>query len=139
MGLTGRPFLMHEKTFDQLNSIQVFLNKNTVYDDKVILDSHVGFYKGVLSVEPYNNKGKKLLEFFEKINYTPKAVIFVDDELHYVEDVRQTMKERNISFIGFRYGAADDTVFSFDPARAADELDLIFKGTDDEEFVKRLM
>jgi len=69
--------------------------------------------KGVLFVGPKNNKGKFLLDFISKLDVTYKKIVFVDDQISYLEQVENSLKGSGIEFIGVRYSRADQRVKSF--------------------------
>lgn len=122
VGLTARGFMLADLTNKTLKSVGIHLDAHTIHDEKIELTKHVGFYNGVLSIEPYGNKGERLISFFEKINYLPKKVLFVDDFRFFLEQASQVLRLKNIQFTGVRYGGSDDNRLTFDPAIADQEL-----------------
>ena len=129
MGLTARGFGMAEQTDKQLKSVDIVLENNTLHDDKIVFSEGEGFYKGVLSIFPGENKGKHLLAFFEHINNFPKKVLFVDDKDFFIEEVGVALKRLNIDFTGIRYGGADDSFKTVDLQKADEEL-VMYLGND---------
>ncbi len=74
---------------------------------------HPEFKKGILSSNgegDHHGKGKVLVQFFKKINYNPKMIIFIDDRQKNVDDVDNALKEYNaaIQYIGIVYNAAEN-------------------------------
>lgn len=66
------------------------------------------FYKGILCSNGdgnKNNKGDALVLFLEKISFSPKVVIFVDDKKENLENVEQALVKFNphIKYIGVEY------------------------------------
>lgn len=145
MGLTARSFLVSRITDQQLKSVDISLQDNTICGKEIIFTDHAGFYNGVLSIEPFGSKGERLLQFLKKIDYETKKVLFVDDLSSFVEDVGTTLSETSLSkgkkihFKGIRYGGADDQEIRFNPARADEELLMVFRGTEHESLVKSFM
>ena len=64
------------------------------------------FKQGILfsSTQP---KGEVLAHFLKQINWMPKKIIFVDDNLSYVQSVGMTMSALGVEVIGFYYTAVD--------------------------------
>lgn len=124
VGLTARGVSLKDRTVEQLRSVGISLCANTVYDKLVVLDEKAVFDSGVISVNhgKFPGKGRRLLAFLEKIKYNPKKIVFVDDDVSFIEDVSLVLKENKVPFTCIRYGVMDELNFTFDPARADDEL-----------------
>lgn len=60
------------------------------------------YYKGILFANEYNEKGKVLAEFLNKIQYRPRCVFFIDDKLKHVETVTREMTNLNIECHAYR-------------------------------------
>jgi Protein of unknown function (DUF2608) len=108
MGFTARTPGIADKTLQQLESIGVrFQGRSAVHDKDVELRfaDVAQFKQGVLFVGEMNDKGKSLLQFLRRINYTPKKIVFVDDRLKNVESVKKALATTKITHIEFRYGA----------------------------------
>jgi phosphoserine phosphatase len=136
MGLTARNFILSKRTDEQLRYVDISLDSNTIYDGEIIFSEEVGFYRGVLSIEPFGNKGARLFQLFEKINYWPKKVVFVDDTREFLDGVSDMLAEQNIDFTGLRYGATDGQITAFDPARADQELVQAFEGAGRQSLIE---
>jgi FMN phosphatase YigB (HAD superfamily) len=65
------------------------------------------FYKGILFASYKNNKGVVLGAFFDRIGWTPKKVLFFDDNNDRVKDVCNEMKKRSIPCQGYWYRGVD--------------------------------
>jgi len=81
MRLTARGWQMRHETDAQLRSVGIYLHKNTIWDKTYIFDFG-GFHRGTLSLTLYSGittKGALLCQFFKCIGYTPRKVIYVDD------------------------------------------------------------
>lgn len=63
---------------------------------KVIIDN------GVISAG-LNGKGEALALFLDALQYTPKNLVFIDDKLKFIQDVKKTAEARGINFIGLQY------------------------------------
>lgn len=93
-------------------------------------------FDGVLYASPMK-KGAFLQDFFTKIEYRPKRVIFIDDKLDQVQSVERAMEEMGVPFVGFWYTRVNTE--NFDP-RIADiqyrelvENDLILTDSEAEK------
>ena len=139
MGLTARGFALAHRTSEQLYSLGISLDANTIYQDDVILDESAGFVKGTLFLDPAGNKGERLFQFFDKINYEPPKILFVDDMPEFMESVHDAVVAKEIPFVGLRYGVADDRSLTFEPARADEELKAAFLGTEHQGMVESLI
>jgi len=139
MGLTARGFALAYRTSEQLHSLGIALDANTIHQDDVILDESAGFVKGTLFLDPAGNKGERLFQFFSKINYEPQKILFIDDMPMFLQSVCDAVVAKNIPFLGLRYGVADDRSLTFEPARADEELKAAFLGTAHQGLVESLV
>jgi FMN phosphatase YigB (HAD superfamily) len=86
--------LITNQEMDQLNS-PVFMSNGIIYAD-------------------VNNKALIIEYLMRKNSFTPPRVVFVDDKPKHVESFeRQFSKRKGIQFFGFRYGATDAKVNTF--------------------------
>ena len=65
------------------------------------------YYKGILFANYRNNKGVVLSAFFDRIGWTPKKVLFFDDNIERVREVCKEMKNRSIPCQGYWYRGVD--------------------------------
>jgi hypothetical protein len=72
------------------------------------------FKKGFLFTALAATKGQLLKAFFDKIGWTPKIVVMVDDKRENLESVQSELKKLGIPFIGFDYRAAEKFPAYFD-------------------------
>lgn len=124
VALTTRGSKLQHATVRQLNSINVDFNKDIFRDKEYNLDisSRGKIFKGVIFAGGAH-KGDCLTEILGKFDYTPKKVIFVDDKHKNVAQVKDSVTNNNINFIGFRYGYLDNKVASFDAKLAQLQLE----------------
>jgi len=115
IGLTARTLDIADKTLEQLHSIDVCLNCNTIYDKELMFkcDDEVRFKQGIIFVGENNNKGKVLVQFLQLIDYSAKKIVYVDDKMKHVVNVENALKKIGVPYIGFRYGATDAKVAEF--------------------------
>lgn len=60
------------------------------------------YYRGIICADG-QDKGSSLLDFFQKIHFMPKKIIFIDDSLKKIDEVRQMCEKNNIHFVGYHY------------------------------------
>lgn len=69
-------------------------------------DQHPVFYQGILCTNSQKKiKGKTLMVFLKKINYSPKIIILVDDQKDNLNEMYEAIKQSNsdIEFLGIEY------------------------------------
>lgn len=126
MGLTARPVDMSPTTLKQLASVQVDMGRTGIHKSDVKVDDadEVDFrsqYVGGILFVGHQKKGPTLVKFLmDKIHYSPKRIVFIDDKKRNVDSVEQALvdlKKRipGLEHISYRYGAADATVAAFRP------------------------
>jgi hypothetical protein len=126
IGLTSRGCLIRERTCEQLKKIGIdFSQFSLCSKDLELVDTHKGFFCQGIIFCGQNNKGKLLFNFFEKIKFKPKKVIFIDDGLKYIQQVDAEAKKNNIEYIGIRFSGSDKNKSLFDAKKAAEEFSTI--------------
>lgn|GEM_PF-3822343 len=136
MGLTARSKEIIDPTICQLTEIGIDFTRyspstcehnfdeppSTVQiDDKIISIQKDCRYKNGILFCGNNSKGTKLLEFLGASNYLPKLIIFIDDKLKNITDVKKSIDQFNeartiqnrITFLGIRYSRCDLDVAHF--------------------------
>lgn len=124
MGLTAQGCSLSHRTVEHLRHHQIDLsltapfNTPYYYEEK---DQGILFRKGILFTSG-TPKGKALFRLFDQYGYRPKKIVFVDDRESNLTDVEKEASKEGISFIGIRYGYADERKENFDPAVADIQL-----------------
>lgn len=119
MALSTRSIFVSERTFEQLDAINIhFLIPHISQDDLVLPMPHPCFYRNSILFGGNNDKGEVLIAFFHWMNYYPTKIIFIDDKLKHVLAVEKAVKQYGIEFIGIRYSGCDEQVKNFNPAHA---------------------
>ena len=119
MALSTRSLFVAERTFEQLENIDIqFLIPCISQDSLVLPMPYPCFYKHSILFAGNNDKGEALLCFFRLMNYHPKKVIFIDDKLKYLMSVEKALESHNIEFVGIRYSGCDERVERFNPLNA---------------------
>ncbi|NGX62877.1 MAG: hypothetical protein KR126chlam6_00279 [Candidatus Anoxychlamydiales bacterium] len=113
MGLTTRGVELSLAAIKQLDSLDIDLLKTAPRKEKIYFETGSFYNKGILFANGIN-KGKVLESFFKKIEFYPKSIVFIDDKLHHLNEVKTFCSDANIKFLGLRYGYLDEKVKNFD-------------------------
>jgi hypothetical protein len=124
IALTNRSLPVVKRTKKLLKNIDIDFSKNGLIEKDLDLQvtHNAMFSKGIIFAGK-NDKGKALALFFNKINYAPKKLIYVDDRVEYVKSVEKEFDRNNIEFIGIRYSFMDGKKRDFDPVVAEKNID----------------
>lgn len=68
---------------------------------------HFPFFKRGVLYSSLHSKGDILIAFLEKLDLKPDKIIFIDDELEYVQSVVSCLKKEGIDCLGIHYTAAN--------------------------------
>ncbi len=115
IGLTTRGFVMSHCTRDQLESVKIDLSINSPVDTHYFFqngDREVLFHKGILYTQA-SHKGNAFFTLLEKMNYRPAHIVFINDKATHIREIEEICEEKNIPFIGLRYGFLDEKVKNF--------------------------
>jgi hypothetical protein len=117
LGLTARSFTIIERTYEQLNEIDINFThtKNINFDPIDGSLGHPYHYKYGTMFCGNNNKGHVLFALLSQLNKHPHCVIFIDDKLKNIHAVEQEVERHGIKFIGIRYNRMDHEIQHFDP------------------------
>ena len=120
IGMTARTPATADATLEQLKSIDVNFEESSIHKEGAVhinnpsLRGSVLFQDGVLFVGEKNSKGEALMMLLGDLSFQPQNVVFVDDRLRHLISVEKELHQRNIPYVGFRYGGADRKVRAFD-------------------------
>lgn len=84
------------------------------------------FKKGVLFADQ-STKGDVLKSFLNKINFYPKNIVMIDDQIEYLKSVAQATKKLNINFVGINYRAIENYKQKKDKQLNKFQLNYFFK------------
>ncbi len=74
---------------------------------EVVNDGHSPFFKHGILFSNTCDKGESLKAFLRMVNLKPNHLIFVDDKLHYVQEVEKFAQANAIPFLGLHYRGAE--------------------------------
>lgn len=90
-------------------------------DEKIIFESlsarhgrHPEFYKGIFLTDGKKYKAAALHGFLEKAEFSPKKIIFMDDEMGNVQEINEFMATMlpEVEFLGIHYTQIPDAIKS---------------------------
>jgi phosphoglycolate phosphatase-like HAD superfamily hydrolase len=96
MALTHRPLSMYEATEKHLQSIGLDLTKTSPTRGDFWLPDLSRVRRGVVFVSDFGPKGRTLAYLFERLNVSPKDLVFIDDSEHNVTSVHTTCEQLGI-------------------------------------------
>lgn len=98
--------------------------KSIYFKNMHIYQNYYPVYKGgiLLCNHENNSKGEVLKEFLDQIDWKPKKVIFLDDDIKNVESMEKALKELSIEHMGLHYKGAEKF-----PSQAISEEDIRMK------------
>jgi hypothetical protein len=127
IALTSRGTYLLDPTNRQLEYLGLSFNKGILKDQ--CFDIHDGLDSGVRNGKILvggKDKGQCLIEVFQKMDYFPKRVVFIDDKRGNLDSVERALAalapEREIEFIGLRYNVLDAQVKQLNEAIAQIQL-----------------
>jgi len=88
------------------NFQNAFPNVKTIYFQKEAHKEQPPLYKSGILFSAKHPKGDILKQFLRAIDFYPSKVVFVDDQIQYLNSVESAMKEMGIAFVGIYYTAA---------------------------------
>jgi len=122
MSLTARsPQTLAKRTLTQLRDLNIDFTKSKLYRKNIKFSDGVQYIDNIIFADG-GNKGELLFEFFEKIKYQPKLVVFVDDKDYNCYNIEGTLQQHGINHVCLRYGARDAKYNAFNLAMTEDIL-----------------
>lgn len=134
IALTTRGFEVAEPTMRPLHEWGIYMERTAPLkkDHEFSLgNTAVHYNKGILFTSG-SHKGKALWALLEEANYYPKKILFINDKHSHLIPVEETLSEKAIPFVGFRYSATDERVNSFNAEIAEIQLEFYGKILSDE-------
>lgn len=109
IGLTGRSPQVAPLTLEGLEQINLTFS-SIEHTMQFKLPHPIHFEKGVLFVGAKNNKGDALIQFIKQTKERFHRVVFLDDQINYIEQVEQALIPLSIEYIGIRFAKVDEKV-----------------------------
>lgn len=100
-----------------------FPNLNLLELPKHADQEHFPLYKSGVLYSSFHSKGDILIDFLQKLNWIPKKIVFIDDELEHVQSVVTSLDNHGIPCIGFHYTAANDLPCDLNLEQALFQID----------------
>lgn len=120
MGLTTQGLALATRTSKQLTSHQIDLQLTapSQEDHYFTIGGHGVLYRHGILFTSGTSKGESLFALCNKIGYSPKRIVFVNDKLAHLKDIEEVAEEKGVEFMGLRYGFSDARKRAFSPAIA---------------------
>lgn len=115
MGLTTQGLALATRTLMQLRSLGIDLSKTapSSQDEYFINGEHGVLYRQGILFTSGSAKGEALFKLLDKIHYSPKRIVFINDKQAHLEDVETSTTSKKIDFTGLRYRYSDLRVKNF--------------------------
>lgn len=121
IALTTRGFQLSYATVRDLESLAITFTKKPYILENIFFDTPdeggifpgVLFFKGILFTNN-THKGEALFKLLDKAEKKPKKIVFINDKKSHIDPIEASAKERNIPFIGLRYGYTDQKATNLD-------------------------
>lgn len=115
MGFTTQGLALATRTAQQLQSFGIDLKKSIPFQDDCYLevDNHGVLFRNGIFFTSGTNKGKAFFALCDKMGYTPRRILFINDKYSHLRELEKVAEERNVNFIGLRYGYSDSRKKNF--------------------------
>lgn len=115
IGFTHRSIELLQLTKKQLKPLNIDFSKTSPTSQDLILDlvNDTAMFNAGILFSNINPKGPTLKVFLKRINYYPKLIVMIDDQLKNLISIQQACDELGIEFIGIRYSYLDEKVKNF--------------------------
>jgi uncharacterized protein (DUF952 family)/FMN phosphatase YigB (HAD superfamily) len=129
MGVTHRESFLISETLRQLHSLNIDFLISAPSKDSYVIEAKqkAHYFKGILFVDTFNEKGEIFNILMQKMKYKPKKIIFLDDKKKNVEEFAQSVTKQGIHCIGVHYTAIDQGPQIYSPEIAQLQLSLLDK------------
>lgn len=110
-----------------LNTMHIDFSKTQLPKELEGIEQHFAeyFHEGIFYTTNNLDKGELLTRIFEKMNYKPKKIVFVDDKEESLRNVEEEMDRWGIEFVGFAYNRTGKQHAAFDPRIAHIQLETL--------------
>ncbi len=117
IGLTTQGLALATRTSKQLKEHHIDLTITAPSKEDVFFQSQghgLLFRNGILFTSA-TNKGEALFKLCEKIGYSPKRIIFINDKETHVKELEMVAEKKQVECVGLRYAYADAHKAAFRP------------------------
>jgi phosphoglycolate phosphatase-like HAD superfamily hydrolase len=120
MCLTTQGLALATRTQHQLLEHQIDISKCCPFAKDVYYtnNNHGLLFRNGILFTSGTHKGQALFGLLKTLNLTPQRILFVNDKRSHLLNVEETAKEKNIPFIGLRYGYSDERKAAYSEAIA---------------------
>ena len=110
-----------------LNTLHIDFSKTQLPKELDDIEQHFAeyFHEGIFYTTNNLDKGQLLTHVFEKMNYKPQKIVFVDDKEESLRNVEEEMDRLGIEFVGFAYNCTAKQHAAFDPMIAHIQLETL--------------
>ena len=117
MGLTTQGLSLATRTSLQLKELNIDLSITSPSKEDCYLnvDHHGVLYRNGILFTSGTDKGIALFQFLEKIGFSPKRILFVNDKASHLLEVEKEALQRGVEFLGLRYSYSDKMKANFNP------------------------
>lgn len=125
IGLTTRGLEISECTSNQLKTLNIDLSVTSpTKNDCFFMNGGKGvlFHDGILFTTA-THKGNAFFKLLDELELKATHVVFINDKASHIKQLEETCIQKNVPFIGLRYGFLDEKVKSF----KAELADIQFK------------
>lgn len=115
MGLTTRGLGLSTCTIHQLHRLSVDLSATAPsHEEMHFLNEGEGvLYRAGILFTSGTQKGDAVCGFFDRLAFSPKKILFINDKHSHLRAVEMVVEKRDIPFMGLRYSFLDDKVRTF--------------------------
>lgn len=139
MALTTRSVDLCFCTLRQFKSLGIDLSITPPsHGDFFFLNQRPLLYRRGILFTDGTNRGAALLKFLQKIHYSPKSILFINDKEVQLKEVESICKKTATPFVGLRYGYLDQKVKEFDGKLAQMQFEQLGSILSDDEAKKKI-
>lgn len=116
MCLTTQGLALATRTKIQLNENHIDLLATTPSKEDHYLnnDGHGVLFRNGILFTSGSHKGKALFALFDRLNYMPESILFINDKASHLQSIEETAEQRGVEFIGLRYAYSDVRKAAYD-------------------------
>ncbi len=113
LGLTARDGTLSNLTFEQLASVKLDKAFSMIKPCQDLPSIYPCRYSKGAVFCGFNKKDKALELFLDQIDFMPKKIVYIDDQVSHIDELEHFSKAKGIKYVGMKYSASGD--HRFDP------------------------